>query len=809
MTDNAQLHREARMKALGESRARNNIHRHEKSGAYADTPAGVQFCRRYLEPMAQAIREFRDGALEGKACRRARAAELMVGMDEYMLAYLTVRAMLASGVRRYSLQSAGTQLSNAIEDELLARSFEDKNAGLYKAVMKRAQQRGLNNQRKAKALREANRHFQVVEELWTRAQRIQLGVKLIELAQEKLGLTQVNLVRKGKGTIYQLSLKPDILEWYAKYNEASLLSRPLFMPTAEPPQPWSGLSQGPYRTINTRLISRSFRGHDGKLKEANLSQVYRGVNGLQATPWRVNKRVLEVMQYAWENSMELPGLPPRDDEVIPPVPAEVDAAGKGSDLRKQWRRKVRAIHDRNAKHRSARFELHRALDICAEMGDAPFYYPHRLDFRGRVYALGTTLHPQSSDEMRGLLEFAEGVNLGERGVFWLGVHGANLFGNDKVSMEDRLAWAVKHVPQVRDVARDPLTNLWWTEADKPWSFLAWCFEWAAVYEKPYPNEYYVSHLPIALDGSCNGIQHYSAMLRDPVGGRAVNLVPQDKPNDIYQRVADRVIDQLKALVEAGGEDAWIASGWLQFGINRKTTKRQVMVLPYGGTYKSCMDYTWEAVQERIKEGTENPFGEELRRASNFLAKLIWGSIGDVVIAARSAMDWLQQATRLANKHGLDIEWTTPSGFRAMQAYREMKHQQVATTFNGSMVKFKAAQETDTIDRHRNASAVAPNFVHSMDASALVLTICRCLDEGINSFAMIHDSYGTHAGRTDDMARILREVFVDMYTRHDVLAEFRDELLARLPAEAAAELPPLPAKGDLDLRLVLQSDYFFA
>ena len=50
----------------------------------------------------------------------------------------------------------------------------------------------------------------------------------------------------------------------------------------------------------------------------------------------------------------------------------------------------------------------------------------------------------------------------------------------------------------------------------------------------------ISHLPISMDGSCNGYQHLSAMGLDPIGGRATNLMPFDDPEDIYQRVCDRV-----------------------------------------------------------------------------------------------------------------------------------------------------------------------------------------------------------------------------------------------------------------------------
>ena len=43
------------------------------------------------------------------------------------------------------------------------------------------------------------------------------------------------------------------------------------------------------------------------------------------------------------------------------------------------------------------------------------------------------------------------------------------------------------------------------------------------------QESYVSHTPVMMDGSCNGLQHYAALGRDLPGGRAVNLTAMDKP----------------------------------------------------------------------------------------------------------------------------------------------------------------------------------------------------------------------------------------------------------------------------------------
>src|SRR5690606_26884152 len=124
---------------------------------------------------------------------------------------------------------------------------------------------------------------------------------------------------------------------------------------------------------------------------------------------------------------------------------------------------------------------------------------------------------------------------------------------------------------------------------KPWQFLAFLFEYAEAMATGSPEDY-VSYLPVGLDGSCNGLQNFSAMLRDPVGGKATNLIPGDKPNDIYAQVAAVCKSKLEGLLlkpaypvtdtETSHE---YARRWLSFGIDRKVAKRPVMTLPYGST----------------------------------------------------------------------------------------------------------------------------------------------------------------------------------------------------------------------------------
>jgi len=194
--------------------------------------------------------------------------------------------------------------------------------------------------------------------------------------------------------------------------------------------------------------------------------------------------------------------------------------------------------------------------------------------------------------------------------------------------------------------------------------------------------------------------------------------------------------------------------------------------------------------------------------AGYLAALLWDCIGEVVIAAREAMDWLRAASKVASAADLPVYWTTPAGFPVLQEYRQQEGVRITPHVGGRQVNLVVNIGGTKLDRRRQTLGISPNFVHACDASHMMLTACLAQDNGITAFAMIHDSYGTHAGRTSIMAAALRQAFVDQYSG-DVLEDFRQQLADQLPPEAAADLPILPPSGDLDLALVHESAYFFA
>jgi DNA-directed RNA polymerase len=89
----------------------------------------------------------------------------------------------------------------------------------------------------------------------------------------------------------------------------------------------------------------------------------------------------------------------------------------------------------------------------------------------------------------------------------------------------------------KTVSYTPQGNGWWKTSDEPWQTLAACKEVVAALRCEDGPENHVSHFPVHQDGSCNGLQHYAALGRDPQGAYSVNLAPADEPQDVYSDVA--------------------------------------------------------------------------------------------------------------------------------------------------------------------------------------------------------------------------------------------------------------------------------
>jgi DNA-directed RNA polymerase len=792
------------------------VDRYEKAkdeSAEADTLPGRRLLKKAIEPTALLIEKFIERAAEGKAGRKHAALPYITKLAPEQAAYLTARAAINGASSAKNLQHVALNIANMIQEHLNIVRLTKEHPGLYRKVAEQLKTSTSARHRSA-VYNTVIARYSEKEVSWNETEKVLLGTKLLELFMDATDIVQLVRMTKGtRDTPIEVHFSDEWLKVLTKSHEQCALLSPLHLPMVHAPRDWKHPYAGGYLTdaLKPRLVRTRSREYLDELGSLDLSNVLQAVNAVQATPWRINTRVLEVLRTLWDNEINSKGLPSRHDKPLPVRPHGVPTDAKMADLAieqqealKEWKREAAKIHEKNYSLRSERAQVAQKLFVADKFkGEDAIYFPHYLDFRGRVYPYANFLNPQGDDVAKGLLQFAEGKALGETGAYWLAVHIANLFGVDKVSFDDRIDWVMQHEEQILESALDPIDGEgFWQTADDPFCALAACIEWMGYKTN---GDAHVSHLSIAMDGSCSGLQHFSALLRDEIGGAAVNLVPSEKPADVYTAVSKR------AQVMSDESDSEYASTW-QGKFCRKVAKQPTMTLCYSAT-KRGMHKQIEAALDKLdaEEGRWLHGDVENYAASGYAAAVIWDALGEVVVAARGAMDWLQSASKLLSKAKLPIRWTTPMGLPVMQAYRIEEGTRVKVFVDGVETKLMLAVETEEIDSRRQSSGIAPNFVHSLDSSHLMRTAQLCTINGIGSLAVIHDSFGTHACDTDKLHAVIRTAFVEQYTP-DVLGRFRDEVGTQLRAtrpELLAELPELPGYGSLDLQAVHNSDFLFA
>ncbi|KVI05303.1 DNA-directed RNA polymerase, helix hairpin domain-containing protein [Cynara cardunculus var. scolymus] len=519
-----------------------------------------------------------------------------------------------------------------------------------------------------------------------------------------------------------------------------------YMPMLLPPVNWTGYNRGAYFFLPSYIMrthgAKQQRDIVKRTPKKQLEAVFGALNTLGATKWRVNRKVLGVVDRIWASGGRLADLVDRDDIPLPEEPDTDD-----EDEIRKWKWKVKSIKKENRERHSQRCDIELKLAVARKMKDEEgFYYPHNLDFRGRAYPMHPYLNHLGSDLCRGILEFAEGRPLGESGLRWLKIHLANVYGGgvDKLSHEGRMAFAEKHLDEIFDSSDRPLEGKrWWLRAEDPFQCLATCMNLSEALRSSSP-ETSISYMPIHQDGSCNGLQHYAALGRDKLGASAVNLVEGEKPADVYSGIASRVIEIMQR--DAKGDPITDSNAkharMLVNQVDRKLVKQTVMTSVYGVTYIGARDQ----IKRRLKERCAIEDDAELFAAACYAAKTTLTALGEMFEAARSIMSWLGDCAKVVAMKNHAVQWTTPLGLPVVQPYRKL-------------------------GRH---------------------------------LVRVHDSFWTHACDVDQMNTILREKFVELYEA-PILENLLESFQKSFPK---LEFPPLPERGDFDLKEVLKSPYFF-
>lgn len=814
----AELDWERTMLEWGVSRFRAQQTSARDRGDHTGTAAGKSLLKAYLSQVSEYIANYVAGnGPDGR--RRTKLAGIISTIDPDKLALFTLTELISSAMGGVYMTKAMSSLGAKIEDELRFAEFEISHPGLFAQLERDLERRNTVDYRHRHRVftHAMNKHAEGWA-TWGDDLRARVGSQLLSLAMSATDLFTTQLVVINKKKHIKVVATQEVLDWIANSEDAMAGMLPYRLPMICPPEDWEDIHTGGYYLPKLRsytgLVKRRKGKHMELLAAAKMPEVLSAVNAMQRTGWRVNRAVLETAQRVWEANLGI-GMPASQPYVVPPSPVEkkpvlTPAEQEALDL---WKAEAREVYTLEGERQKLLLSTSQSMRLAEMLKDhAELYFVYQLDFRGRVYAATSGVSPQGGDLSKALLEFVEEKPLGAGGMYWLAVHGANKYGVDKCSYEDRVKWVNERSAHWAAVAEDPIGNRqFWKDADKPYQFLAWCLEYAQAM-KVGPE--FRSRLPVALDGSCNGLQHFSAMLADPVGGAAVNLVPGDRPSDIYQDVADVASAKLRGIAtQSATEGAPAAAqaaavGWLAMftangmqGMPRSLSKKPVMTLPYGSTRRACTGsvYAWY-LEQSIK-----PLDQKtLFSHCDFLAGVLWDSISEVVVAARAAMGWIQQCASEMAKAGHPLVYTSPLGFPVFQGTNKTEVQRIKHKIGGPTLSLSVYRELPELCPRKQRQGSSPNFVHHCDAAHLMMCVNAAHASGVSSFAMIHDDFGCHAADIPTMHRVIREQFVRLHTEFNVLADFK----RHQEAAAGIVLPPVPDRGALNVRAVLDSPYFF-
>ena len=588
--------------------------------------------------------------------------------------------------------------------------------------------------------------------------------------------------------------------------EYQRFASPMFSPMVVPPR---SILEGCYYderlAIRMPLCNTRNSYQSAKVRESAVlgAKWLKAVDFIQSVGLKLNTEMLAIVNKAYQlNTLNVDPDNGARSRVFPKLPPSV--LPKGLEKRE--------INQYKSLQGTFMAEFKEAREFAKE---EVIYLPAYIDFRGRVYAKPKLNH-QAVDWMKSLWLFAEGKSIDTpEAAKWLKVHLANCGDFNKISkasFDDRVKWVDDNHNRIMKYALDPFEDTEWLyEASEPFCFTAACIE----YRKwQLQGSSYICNLPVAVDGSNSGLQHFSAMARDLFTGSAVNLVPMDKPQDVYQVAADYLLE----ILEAEKEDP-LAKEWLDFGISRKTTKRATMTICYGsrkggltkdkktGKMKS---FGWtEQLLDDIIDGYEHKFTNSMKSAT-YLANHLDTVLRKIAPKPMEVMDWLQKVSGVMSKFNLSPQWFTPMNFPAVSAYYKPKDATLDIEIKGKRKQMKYRYGfTEDLIQSKQKNGISPNFVHSCDAAHLQMTALNAKEAGINSVLMIHDSFSCLPTDMEQFHKITTESFVDMYEHWDAINEFYLTAIRGVGVENAHLIPPPPEMGELDLSVTRDSKYAFA
>lgn len=793
----------------------------EEYFGWPSTTGPMAITQTYIKTLTDRVSEF----LVAKSSQEVDFIKLISELPKEKVALCSLQSALqVIGSSSRGMASSLVRIGRALEGECYAQGLLKFDAELSKRLERMARSRHGNIKYRRQAVRSIARKNNFAVEQWSHKQLVIAGNWAMNFVLSVLPMVFSVVIVNDRGE-KELALTEDAFDLAEKAITEAIHANPVYLPSTDRPLPWTDWDVGGPRDTRLKRQSHILRSRHAEtaahvrkaIKDGTMQPALEALNNIQNVGWKINERILTVIRYCHSNAVSVKSLPRSKDLELPKRTKPWEEMD--DDEKKLWKIRASEVKLRNRGFTAERVLMYEDLATAEYLLDKTFYTPHNMDWRGRVYPM-CHFNYQREDRVRALFLFSEGMPMTEEGLYWLKVHVANTGDFDKVSkkaFDERVEWVNENIQTIFALVDDPFNVVFWHKADKPFMFLAACIELVSAIKDPK----HVTHLPIAFDGTCSGLQHLSAMTQ-AAEGALVNLTHSEKPQDVYTIVAERVHSNLLRLQssnQASDTEKNLAKVCLEYGVNRSLVKRNVMTYGYSsqkfGMGSQLLEDLMQPLALEVLSGDRpyHPFGPDNGfAASRFLASQIFNAIEEVVKKPAEAMAFLRQIAKALAHENKPASWITPVGVPWINRYHASTVQRVTLWLSDKGVTLKHSVSVANgwqkqIDKSKAANSIAPNFVHALDASHLMMTVNGLVEEGINDIALVHDSFGVHCSNSRVLSRVLREQFVRLYTEFDPLNDILDYNQGLMVNPS--RLPTPVSKGSLDLEDIMNAEYAFS
>ncbi len=431
---------------------------------------------------------------------------------------------------------------------------------------------------------------------------------------------------------------------------------------------------------------------------------------------------------------------------------------------------------------SASYMYNRAIKVAKDLEGKSFRFPHFLDSRSRVYTSTTcAMDTQGADHEKALVISTYSEVLDDVGFKAL-IEAANGYSEKDWS----IGVMFSHAEDPERFYEE------WMQADKPYSYMA-CAELINRYVKN-PDKPLPAFSP--LDGRCSGLQHWSAVVKSNAITRHIGMHKEEADLDIYEYIAH---EWSKTLPEESRKYA-----------TRKAAKIPVMTWGYNATQMTSMEHLGKMFGQISVWNTElgdfKVVREGLDRATtNLMGRDIYIRLNETLGPLTEAVKWVSDAASTIAKAGnADINWVTPDGFECKQ--RKIKGERLALKAklsNGKEFYLEVIDFTGcTPDYRKHRSAIAPNIIHSLDATHLRMVARRLKLLGV-PMIFIHDSFSTHCNYRDVLYKEIIDTFIELYS-----GDYLQDLQRYWTKRYKVELPDPPSAGSWEPESLRELKKFF-